>query len=147
MEQTILDENMKLKTLGACAVASVLLTACASSGISSLSNKKLNATPVTAPAPIVYNEPQVSAPFYALNPVDYSAPPEFEVNLYQASVAPVNALMIKADPNNPLSKDIVLDQNRLVIPLAGSSTKALKFAVLAQDDELDVTEIDDFLNI
>lgn len=138
---------MKLKSLIALSATSVFLTACTSSGLS-LSSQQPTA-PVKTPEiiPITYTEPQVSAPFYSLNPLNYNAPPEFEVHLHQAAIAPVNKLMIKADPNNPTAQDITLDKNRLIIPLTDSSSKALKYAVLAQNNELDVTEIDDFLNM
>lgn len=139
---------MKLKPLLALTATSLLLTACASSNLSLLGNKNTESTKnPTAHEPIVYTEPQISAPFYALNPTNYNAPSEFEINLHQASIAPVAQLLVKADPNTPNAQDVTLDKNRLIIPLFNTSNKALKYAVLAQDDELDVTEIDDLLNI
>lgn len=139
---------MKLKSLLAFTATSMLLTACASTNMLSLGNHKSEPTKTpAAPEPIIYTEPQISAPFYALNPFNYSKPAEFEINLHQASIAPVAPLLVKADPTNPNTHDITLDKNRLIIPLSNTSNKALKYAVLAQDDELDVTEIDDLLNI
>lgn len=124
-------------------LGSLFLSACSTTPTSQVQANKQPA-PLE---PIVYTEPQVSAPFYALNPADYSAPPEFEVNLQKAINAPLTKLRVKADPNNPNSEEIILDQNRFIIPVANSNDKAMKFAVLAQDNELDVTDIDDFLTI
>mgnify|MGYP001218861332 CR=1 FL=1 len=95
--------------------------------------------------PIIFTEPALTTAFYALNPYDYSKPSEFEVNLYRAAATPVIKMEI-SNPNQPDAAKTVLDKNRFIIPLTDSKDKALKFAVLAQDNELDVTEIDDFFN-
>lgn len=136
---------MKLQSLAVVTAISLFLTACASLPSNNKANSQNQIAAQTQP--ILYTEPKISAPFYALNPNDYSAPSEFEVNLFQAAQAPVAKLLVKADPSNPNAQDITLDHNRLIIPLTGANTKALKYAVLAQDNELDVTEIDDLLNI
>ena len=135
---------MKLQSLAVVAASSLLFTAC---GTSPIANKNSSHSMPVAQSSIEYTEPQISAPFYALNPKDYSAPSEFEVHLHEAAKAPVTQLLVKADATSPNSKDITLDTNRLIIPLTGTKTKALKYAVLAHDNELDVTEIDDLLNI
>ena len=135
---------MNLKSLIALSASSMLITACSTSPVDT---KSRTSTTQQASGPIIYQEPAVSAPFYALNPVNYSQPPEFEVNLHKAAIAPVTPLKITSDPTQPSTEGTILDQNRLIIPLKGTSTKALKYAVLAQENELDVTEIDDFLTI
>ena len=124
-------------------LCSLFLGACSTTPTSQV---KANKQPAVL-EPIVYTEPQVSAPYYALNPADYTSPPEFEVNLQKSINAPLTKLRVKADPNNPNSEEIILDKNRFIIPINNSNDKALKFAALAQDNELDVTEIDDFLTI
>ncbi|GAA5006196.1 hypothetical protein GCM10023206_11490 [Acinetobacter puyangensis] len=133
---------MNLKPLIALGMGSMLITAC--SNLPTKQDKVQQPKPVE---PIVFTEPAITAPFYALNPIDYSQPPEFEVNLLNAENAPVTKFQINSDPSNPDSEKIILDKNRFIIPLTDSKEKALKFAVLAQDNELDVTEIDDFFNL
>jgi predicted Zn-dependent protease len=128
---------MKINTLIFLSIGSALLAACSSPP----------PNPVVSVQPIIFEEPPVSAPFYALNPENYTKPPEFEVHLSQAALAPVQALRVKADPNNPQSQEIVLDKNRLLVPLLSSNHKNIRYGVLAQANELDVTEIDDFLNL
>ncbi len=138
---------MNLKPLWMLSLGSVFMSACSTLPIIPSASQTTKAAPVVSNEPIIYTEPQVSQPFYALNPFNYQQPPEFEVNLYKAVAQPVTQLRVKADPNDPQSHDIILDKNRFVIPLTDSKDKALKFAALAQDHELDVTDIDDFLNI
>lgn len=106
-------------------------------------------------SPILFTEPSVSAPFYALNPIDYTQPPEYEVNLYRAATAPVTKLQVNVPsastgttPSAVAALDqVILDKNRFIIPTTNTKTQALRFAVLAQEGELDVTEMDDFLNL
>lgn len=132
-----------LKKLSVLSLSTLFLTACANGPISQkIAEKKEERS--KADEPIVFAEPALSAPFYPLNPYDYTQPPEFEVNLYQASVAPVAAMQV-THPQKPEEK-ILLDKNRFIIPLTGAKDKAMKFAVLAQDNEFDITEIDDFFN-
>ncbi len=45
------------------------------------------------------------------------------------------------------SKKMALDTNKLIIPTVNSKDRQLKFAVLAGDNEVDITEIDDFLQL
>ncbi|KAA8735639.1 hypothetical protein F4V57_02270 [Acinetobacter qingfengensis] len=129
---------MHLKSLITLTACSTFLVAC------STTPNKTTEKPLE---PIQFDEPQVSAPFYALNPENYNQPPEFETHLYQASLAPVQALKVKSDPNNPNSHEILLDKNRLLVPLINSQDKTMRYGVLAKQDELDVTDIDDFLNL
>ncbi len=95
--------------------------------------------------PIVFTEPELSAPFYALNPFNYDAPPPFEINLQKAAAQPVTKMVV-TNPNDP-SKSITLDQNKLIVPTLNNNSRSLKFAVLAGDNEIDITEIDDFLQL
>lgn len=132
---------MNLKHLIILGTGSLLLTACSTTPV----KQTVKATPKSEP--IIFTEPAVSAPFYALNPNDYSQPPEFEINLHRAITAPVTKLQITSDPANPNVEKTILDKNRFIIPLIDNKDKALKFAVLAQDNELDVTDIDDFFNL
>ncbi len=133
---------MMLKRLMIFGVSAGLITAC-----STMPTKQSAKTKNTGAQPIIFTEPEVSPAFYALNPYNYSQPSKFEVNLYKASIAPVTKLQIPSDPQNPNSTPVVLDQNRFIIPLTDHNDEALKFAVMAQDNELDVTDIDDFLNL
>ncbi len=103
-------------------------------------SKKIN-----APEPFVFTEPDVSPPFYALNPFNYDAPPPFEVALKEAAAQPVTKMVVK-DPNDP-NKSITLDVNKLIIPTVNSNTRSMKYAALAGENELDVTDIDDFLQL
>ena len=95
--------------------------------------------------PIVFTEPELSAPFYALNPFNYDAPPPFEINLQKAAAQPVTKMVV-TNPNDP-SKSITLDQNKLIVPTVNNNARSLKFAVLAGENEIDITEIDDFLQL
>lgn len=131
-------------------IATASLTACSTVSPPT----KETAVPVAPTAkpdnsPIVFTEPSVSAPFYALNPLDYTQPPEFEVNLYQAQTAPVNKLQVSAPASGDTAalNNTILDKNLMLVPTSNSNQKSLRFDVLPKDGELDVTAIDDFLNI
>jgi hypothetical protein len=126
---------MKLHSLALAVLAGALLSACASN-----EPKKTSAA-----APITFTEPEISAPFYALNPFDYDAPPPFELNLQKAAAQPVNKLIVNRQ-DNP-SRTLTLDSNRLIIPLTNSSKREMSFAVLAGENQIDITEIDDFLQM
>lgn len=133
------ESLMKLKTLSLLVLASSL-TACL--GVSN--NTKTQSTPMVGKSSvIVYEEPKISAPFYALNPFNYELPPVFEVNLQKAAQAPIQAMEVSVAG----SPSVILNQNKLIIPTQSSKDRAVKFAVRAGDNELDVTSIDDFLNI
>jgi hypothetical protein len=94
---------------------------------------------------MVFVEPELTPPFYALNPFNYDAPPPFEINLQKAAAQPVTKMNVNlaSDP----SKTLTLDTNRLIIPTVNSKVRTMKYAVLAGDNEIDITEIDDFLQL
>ena len=124
---------MTLKPLALSILAATLVSAC-------VAPPKQEVKP-----PIVFTEPELSAPFYALNPFNYDAPPPFDINLQKAAAQPVTKMVV-TNPNDP-SKSITLDQNKLIIPTVNHNTRSLKFAVLAGENEIDITEIDDFLQL
>lgn len=124
---------MMLKPLAVAVLAVSFLTACSSNP-----TKNNNDT-------IVFTEPELTAPFYALNPFNYDAPPPFEINLKKAAAQPVTKMEVTRS-DDP-SKKLVLDTNKLIIPTINSKDRQLKFAVLAGDNEVDITEIDDFLQL
>ena len=124
---------MMLKPLAVAVLAVSFLTACSSNP-----TKNNNDT-------IVFTEPELTAPFYALNPFNYDAPPPFEINLKKAAAQPVTKMEVTRS-DDP-SKKMVLDNNKLIIPTVNSKDRQLKFAVLAGDNEVDITEIDDFLQL
>ncbi len=72
-------------------------------------------------------------------------PPPFEVALKEAAAQPVTKMVVK-DPSDP-NKSITLDVNKLIIPTVNSNTRSMKYAALAGENELDVTDIDDFLQL
>ncbi len=124
---------MTLKPLALSILAATLVSAC-------VAPPKQEVKP-----PIVFTEPELSAPFYALNPFNYDAPPPFEINLQKAAAQPVTKMVV-TNPNDP-SKSITLDQNKLIVPTVNNNARSLKFAVLAGENEMDITEIDDFLQL
>lgn len=93
----------------------------------------------------VFVEPAITPPFYALNPFNYNEPPLFEVHLQKAAAQPVTKMVV-TDPNDP-SKQLTLDVNKLIIPTVDSNTRTMRYAALANDNEIDITEIDDFLQM
>ena len=124
---------MMLKPLAVAVLAVSFLTACSSNPTKNNSDT------------IVFTEPELTAPFYALNPFNYDAPPPFEINLKKAAAQPVTKMEVTRS-DDP-SKKMVLDTNKLIIPTVTSKDRQLKFAVLAGDNEVDITEIDDFLQL
>ncbi|UIP26108.1 ABUW_2363 family tetratricopeptide repeat lipoprotein [Acinetobacter towneri] len=124
---------MTLKPLALSILAATLVSAC-------VAPPKQQAV-----KPIVFTEPELSAPFYALNPFNYDAPPPFEINLQKAAAQPVTKMVV-TNPNDP-SQSITLDQNKLIVPTVNNNARSLKFAVLAGENEIDITEIDDFLQL
>lgn len=124
---------MMLKPLAVAVLTVSFLTAC-----STTPPKNNNNT-------IVFTEPELTAPFYALNPFNYDAPPPFEINLKKAASQPVTKREVTRS-DDP-SKKMVLDTNKLIIPTVNSKERQLKYAVLAGDNEVDITEIDDFLQL
>ena len=124
---------MMLKPLAVAVLAVSFLTACSSNPTKNNSDT------------IVFTEPELTAPFYALNPFNYDAPPPFEINLKKAAAQPVTKMEVTRS-DDP-SKKLVLDTNKLISPTVNSKDRQLKFAVLAGDNEVDITEIDDFLQL
>ena len=124
---------MMLIPLAVAVLAVSFLTACSSNPTKNNSDT------------IVFTEPELTAPFYALNPFNYDAPPPFEINLKKAAAQPVTKMEVTRS-DDP-TKKLVLDTNKLIIPTVNSKDRQLKFAVLAGDNEVDITEIDDFLQL
>jgi hypothetical protein len=100
---------------------------------------------VAAPQPFVFKEPDPTPPFYALNPVNYDAPPSFELAIKDATAQPVTKMVVSLQ-NDP-SKSTTLEVNKLIVPTVNSKQRSMRYAVLAGDNEVDVTEIDDFLQL
>ena len=128
---------MTLKPLALVLVTASLLSACGTAPVKS-QNKVNN-------EPIIYTEPDITPPFYALNPFNYAQPPVFELELKKAAAEPVQKLEV-TDPNNP-NKKLILDSNKLIVPTVNSSKRGMKYAVLAGENEIDITAIDDFLQM
>lgn len=128
---------MTIKPLAYALLATSVLTAC--------STTPLQQQKPPANEPFVYTEPELSPPFYALNPFNYEQPPVFELELKKASAQQVNKLEV-TDPANPTQK-MILETNKLIIPTINSTQRAMKYAVLAGDNEIDITAIDDFLQM
>lgn len=126
---------MTIKPLLCAILATSFLAACAST----------SKAPKVNTDPIVYTEPELTAPFYALNPFDYTKPPVFELELQKAAAQPVQKLEV-TDPRDP-SKKLILETNKLIIPTVNNSQRAMKYAALAGENEIDITEIDDFLQL
>ena len=95
--------------------------------------------------PFVFKEPEPTPAFYALNPIKYDAPPSFEVAIKDATAQPVTKAIVtlQGDP----TKTATLDVNKLIVPTINSNQRSMKYAVLAAANEVDVTEIDDFLQL
>jgi len=131
---------MTLKPLAFTLIAASILTACGTTQVSVNNNgTKVNNDP------IIFTEPDITPPFYALNPFNYDQPPVFELALQKAAAQPV-AMMEVTDPSNP-QKKLLLDTNKLIIPTVNSKNRAMKFAVLAGNNEIDITSIDDVLQM
>jgi hypothetical protein len=125
-----------LKPLALAVLSASVLTACVTKEIK---------TSNTSKDPIIFTEPEISAPFYAYNPFNYNAPSAFEVELVKAAQQPVTKAIITST-SNPAQK-ITLDKNLLIIPTVNSKSRSIKYAVMAGNNELDVTEIDDLLQM
>ena len=65
---------MTIKPLAYALLAASVLTACSTTPIKQQNKVDVN-------EPFIYTEPELSPPFYALNPFDYSQPPVFELEL------------------------------------------------------------------
>ncbi|HQW54407.1 MAG TPA: hypothetical protein PLQ39_05825 [Acinetobacter sp.] len=128
---------MNYKPLALLVLSSSILTAC------NVVPEKKEAT--AAPQPFVFKEPEPTAPFYALNPIKYDLPPSFEVAIKDAAAQPVTKLVVTMQ-NDP-TKSTTLEVNKLIVPTINQKQRSLKYAVLAGEHEVDVTEIDDFLQL
>jgi hypothetical protein len=126
---------MNFKPLALLVLSTSFLTACGSVPV-----KKEKAA-----EPFVFKEPDPTPPFYALNPTKYDAPPSFELAIKNATAQPVTKMVVslQSDP----SKSTTLDVNKLIIPTTDHKQRNMKYAVLAGDNEVDITEIDDFLQL
>ena len=127
---------MTLKPLALVLVTASLLSAC---GTAQIKPQQVNNEP------IIYTEPDITPPFYALNPFNYAQPPVFELELKKAAAQPVQKLEV-TDPSNP-NKKLILDANKLIVPTVNSPQRGMKYAVLAGENEIDITAIDDFLQM
>ena len=127
---------MTIKPLACVVMTAFMLTAC---GTATTKQNKVDTSP------IVYTEPDITPPFYPLNPFDYTQPSAFEVALQKAAAAPVTKMEVP-DPERPNQK-IILDTNKLIIPTINSATRNVKYAVIAGQNEIDITAIDDFLQM
>jgi hypothetical protein len=127
--------TMTLKPLALALIAASFLTACSITPSKDKNSKE----------PIIFTEPDITPPFYALNPFDYAAPPPFELALKQAAAQPVTKMVVtnSAKPN----EKITLETNRLIIPTVNNNQRTMKYAVLAGENEIDITDIDDFLQL
>ncbi|ENX16083.1 hypothetical protein F895_01672 [Acinetobacter sp. CIP 64.2] len=126
---------MNFKPLALLVLSTSFLTAC---GVAPVKKDK-------ASEPFVFKEPDPTPPFYALNPINYDAPPSFEVAIKDAAAQPVTKMVVSLQ-NDP-SKSTTLDINKLIVPTIDSKQRSMKYAVLAGDNEIDITEVDDFLQL
>lgn len=129
---------MNFKPLALLVLSTSVLTAC---GTPPVVKKEVAA----APQPFVFKEPDPTPPFYALNPFNYNAPPSFELAIKDAAAQPVTKMVVSLQ-NDP-SKSTTLEVNKLIVPTVNSKQRSMRYAVLAGDNEVDVTEIDDFLQL
>lgn len=126
---------MNFKPLALLVLSTSFLTAC---GIAPVKKDK-------ASEPFVFKEPEPTPPFYALNPIKYDQPPSFEVAIKNAAAQPVTKMVVSLQ-NDP-SRTTTLEVNKIIVPTIDSKQRSEKYAVLAGDNEIDVTEIDDFLQL
>jgi tetratricopeptide (TPR) repeat protein len=126
---------MKLTPLACAFVAASILVGCAATP--SKNNSNNNAT--------VFAEPEISAPFYALNPINYEQPSAFELALIAAEKQPVTKMVVSRQ-DDP-SRKLTLDTNKLIIPTVNNNQRSMTYAALAAQGQVDVTDIDDFLNM
>lgn len=134
---------MKVKTFAITVTTAAVLSAC--SHIETAKTIAPPSTVVVPTGPITFKEPDLPTPFYVLNAINYDKPSDFEVNLQKAAAQPVTKMEI-TDPNDP-TKTQTFDENHLIIPTINSNKNNIKFSPLAGQDELDVTAIDDFLQL
>ena len=94
---------------------------------------------------MVFTEPEMTAPFYALNPFNYNEPPPFEIHLQKAAAQPVTKMVVNR--SDAPDRKLTLDVNKLIIPTVNSNARSMRYAALAGNNEIDITEIDDFLQL
>lgn len=128
---------MRLKPFATVIMTTAVLTAC-----STIPQKNNNNV---SNEPIVFTEPDPTPAFYALNPFNYDAPPAFEVELKEAAAQPVTK-MIATSEAYP-GKTATFDVNKLIIPTVDNTQAAMKYAPLAGLNEIDITNVDDFLQL
>ena len=111
--------HMTLKPLALSLLAAMSLAAC-------VAPSSKDVQPQSA---MVFTEPDVTPPFYALNPFNYDAPPPFESHLQKAAAQPVTKMVVsRAD--HP-ERSLTLDENKLIVPLTNSAQRNLRYAALA----------------
>lgn len=130
---------MNFKPLVLTILAATALTACNTGP----TNNTTGGSSSAKNDPIIFTEPELSPAFYALNPFSYDQPPVFELELQKAAAAPLNKMEI-TDPQNS-AKKLILDTNKLIVPTINNKQRSMKYAVLAGDNEIDITSIDDIL--
>lgn len=134
---------MRLKTIALTTLMASLLSACNSITPQQKSTPTVSENIIQEP--IIFKEPGLPAPFYVLNESDYDQPSDFEVNLKKAAAQPVTK-MIVTDPQDP-NKQTTFDINRIIVPTIDSKGKDVKYLPLAGPNQLDVTAIDDFIQL
>ena len=90
----------------------------------------------------IFQEPELSPAFYALNPFNYAEPPVFEATLKKAHQQPAQSVEVPHPQTGQITR---LTQNRLIVPTLNQNERSMKFSTVAGENELDVTEIDEFL--
>lgn len=127
---------MRLKPVATVMITTAILAAC-----SAIPHKKNN----ISNEPIVFTEPDPTPAFYSLNPFNYDAPPAFEVDLKKAAAQPVTK-MIATSTSYP-GKSATFEVNKLIIPTIDSNRANMKYTPLAGLNEIDITNVDDFLQL
>lgn len=130
---------MNFKPLALTLLAATALTACSTGSI----KNTIGGSGAKQNDPIIFTEPDLSPAFYALNPFSYDQPPVFELELQKAAAAPLTKMEV-TDPQNSSNK-LILDTNKLIIPTINNKQRSMKYAVLAGENEIDITSIDEFL--
>lgn len=135
---------MRLKVLTTTLLTASVLAACSSMPLKN-NNTQTDTVKNEPLQPVIFKEPALPKPFYALNAADYDAPSKFEVDLKNAAAQPVTKMVVtsQTDP----TKTVTLDVNHLIIPTIDSKKQEIIYAPLAGQNQLDVTAIDDFIQM
>lgn len=136
---------MKFKVLATTLITASLLSACSTITPSKNNNTHTTASKAEAQQPVIFKEPELPKPFYALNPSDYDAPSKFEIDLKKADAQPVTKMVVTSQQDP--SKTVTLDVNHLIIPTIDAKKPEMTYAPLAGQNQLDVTAIDDFIQM